>query len=159
MNWRPIFYRSTGADTDGIGYIDVPNDREYKIISLKATFERSTDITYTAAMAPVLDIVTSTTAHGSSAGEHILARYRSIATMTADTIANVIYFQNAIPAGDTNQGVAVETQNFYVPIPEDLVLSTEMRMKVWTSPSTGGAMAVLDLEGLFYVRGAGGHKA
>jgi hypothetical protein len=159
MNWRPIFYRSTGEDTDGIGYIDIPNDREYKIVSLKVTYERSSDVTYTAPLAPVLDIVTSTSAHGSAAAEAIIARYRGIATMTADTVANVVYFQNAIPAGDTYAGVAIETQNWYVPIPEDLVLSTEMRMKVWTSPSTDGGLAVLDMEGLFYIRGAGGHKA
>jgi hypothetical protein len=157
--WRPIFYRSTGADTDGIGYIDVPNDREYKVVALKVTYERSSDITYTAALAPVLDIVTSTSAHGSSAAENTIARYRSVATMTADTVANVVYFQSAIPAGDTYAGVAIATQNFYIPIPEDLILSTEMRMKVWTTPSTGGDMAILDMEGLFYIRSRGGKPA
>ncbi|MHA1962542.1 MAG: hypothetical protein ACW99U_20310 [Candidatus Thorarchaeota archaeon] len=161
MNWRPIFINSTGADadSDGIVYLDIPNDREYKIVSLKMTYERSSDITYGAAQAPLMDIVTSTSAHGSSAAELLLARYRSPATMTADTVANVVFFQQEIPAGDTFAGVAIDTQNFYVKIPSDLILSTEMRIKMWTTASTGGVYAIQDIEGLACVRGQGGHKA
>ena len=161
MNWRPIFINSTGgdADSDGIIYLDIPNDREWKIVSLKCTYERSSDITYTAAQAPLLDIVTSTTAHGSATAELLLSRFRSMATMTADTVANVVFFQPAVPSGDTFAGVLLDSQNLYVQIPEDLILSTEMRIKLWTTASTGGVYAIQDVEGILYIRGQGGHKA
>jgi hypothetical protein len=160
-SWRPIFLNSTGADadSDGILYVDIPNDREYKIVSLKCTYERSSDITYTAAQAPLFDIVTSTSAHGSSAAELLLARYRSPATMTADTVSNVVYFETEIPPGDTFAGVLIDTQNLYVKIPDNLILSTEMRIKLWTTASTGGVYAIQDVEGMLYIRGAGGYRS
>jgi hypothetical protein len=158
MYWRPDFIRDTDADTDGVKYIDIPADREYKLISLAATYERDSDITYTAALSPTIDIVTSSGAHGSS-NETVLARYRSIATMTADTIANVAFFQGEIPAGDTNADVLINTNYLYIPIPEGLILSTSMRIKVYTTPSTGGQFAVFDLNAHVGVRGKGGYKA
>jgi len=160
-SWRPIFLNSTGADadSDGIIYVDIPDNREYKIISLKCTYERSSDITYTAAQAPIFDIVTSTNAHGSSAAELLLSRYRSPATMSADTVANIAFFEQEIPVGDTFAGVLIDSQNLYIKIPDNLILSTEMRMKLWTTESTGGVYAIQDVEGIVYVRGAGGYRS
>jgi len=157
-NWRPILYKDTDADTDGIKYVDIPNDREYKIYSLFVTIERSSDISYGAAQYPLLEVVASTTEHG-VASETVLARYEQAATMTADTVANYISYKPTLQAGDTFLGVAFPSAQYWVvPIPE-LELSTSMRLKVWTSASTGGNYAVFDVTGMFGIRDNKGKRA
>jgi len=159
MSWRPITYVDTDADTDGIKYIDIPALREYKLYSLRATIERSSDITYGSAQYPILDVVTSTGEHG-NASERLLARYEQIATLTADTAINYVSFLPVYPhVGDTALDAAYPSAQYWVIQVPELELSSGMRLKVWTSASTGGAYAIFDLEGHFGIRDNKGNRA
>lgn len=159
MSWRPIFVRDTDADTDGIKYIDVPTRREYKVYSLRVGIERSSDITYTAAQYPILDVVTATNAHGSP-DERVLSRFEQISTLTADTVANYVSFLPVFPAiGDTAMDAAYPSAQYWVIQIPELELSTMHRLKVWTSASTGGAYAIFDIEAHLGVRDNKGNRA
>jgi len=149
-SWRPITYVDTGSDTSGIKYVDIPNDREYKVYSINVKYVQDTSITYTAALSPVMQIVTSTTSH-TSATERVLGSFSPVTALISDTTdKNVIWAPAPAGLGDTGAGIAWLTSYYSVPIP-DIVLSTEHRIKFTTIPATGGALYI-DIEGLFGIR-------
>lgn len=148
--WRPITYIDTGADTSGIKYVDIPNDREYKVYSINVKYAQDSAMSYGAALAPVMQIVTSTTSHTSTA-ERILGSFSPVTALIADTTdKNVVWAPAPAGLGDTGQGVAWLTSYYNVQIP-DIILSTEHRIKFTTVPATGGALYI-DIEGLFGIR-------
>lgn len=139
--WRPVLISDTSADTDGIKYIDVANDREMLIYGFRVTYERDSDITYTSNLTPVVDIVKSTSVtHTAQADEQIVYRFTPVtALLTSTTPQSVQYLPCPPPGGDTGFGGSyLTTDAYHVQIPRGLVLSTEFRIKFWTSPSTGG---------------------
>lgn len=148
--WRPITYIDTGSDTSGIKYVDIPNGREYKVYSINVKYAQDTSITYTAALAPVMQIVTSTTSH-TSATERILGTFSPVTALISDTTDKNVIWSPAPPGlGDTGQGIAWLTSYYSVEIPE-IILSTEHRIKFTTVPATGGAL-YMDVEGLLGIR-------
>ena len=152
-NWRPITYIDTDADTDGVKYVDVPNDREYKVRSINVKYVQDTSITYTAPLTPLMQIVTSTSSH-TSATERILGTFSPITALISDTTDKfVVYAPAPTPVtttDGTNLGDAWLTSYYSVQIPE-IELSTEHRIKFTTTPATGGAL-YMDIEGLFGIR-------
>jgi len=152
-NWRPFTYVDTGLDSDGIKYVDVPNNREYKVYSINVRYAEDSAITYAASATPTMQIVTSTTSH-TSATERVLGTFTPVTAMIADTSATWDVIYSPVPCqnrGDTAMGSQAFLSTYYnVQIP-DIVISTEHRLKFTTTPSTGGALYI-DIEGLFGIR-------
>jgi len=152
VNWRPFTYVDTGADTSGAKYIDVPNNREYKVYSINVTYAQSSAITYTNPVIPAMQIVSDTDSHG-SATERILGTYSPVTDVIADTTDKYVIW-SSVPCqnfGDTAMGAEAFLTSYYsVQIP-DIIISTEHRLKFTTIPSTGGELYI-DIEGLFGIR-------
>jgi len=152
-NWRPFTYVDTGLDTDGVKYIDVPNDREYKVYSINVGYAEDSATTYDASATPLMQIVTSTTSH-TSATERILGTFTPVTAMIADTSATWDVIWSPVPSvhqSCTATGAAAFHTTYYnVQIP-DIIISTEHRLKFSTTPSTGGTL-YMDIEGLMGIR-------
>jgi len=151
-SWRPFTYVDTGSDTSGTKYVDVPNDREYKVYSINVKYAGDSSMTYTAPVIPVMQIVTSTTSH-TSASERVLGTFSPVVDVIADTTTwHVVY--SPVPCqnyGDTTMGSEAFLTSYYAVQIPDIVISTEHRLKFTTIPTTGGAI-YMDIEGLLGIR-------